>query len=33
MKIDEWNIGMSATIPSNNGYNLLPWVIDEILDE
>lgn len=33
MKIYEWNIGMSATIPSNNGYNLLSWVIDEILDE
>lgn len=33
MKIYEWNIGMSATISSNNGYNLLPWVIDEILDE
>ena len=33
MKVYEWNIGMSATIPSNNGYNLLPWVIDEILDE
>ena len=32
MKIYEWNIGMS-TIPSNNGYNLLPWVIDEILNE
>ena len=25
MKIYEWNIGMSATIPSNNGYNLLSW--------
>lgn len=24
---------MAATIPCNNGYTLLPWVIDEILNE
>ena len=33
MKLYEWNIGMAATIPCNNGYTLLPWVIDEILNE
>ena len=33
MKIFEWNIGMAATIPSNQGYNLLPWIIDEIIKE
>lgn len=33
MKVYEWNIGMAATIPSNNGYTLLPWVIDEIIKE
>lgn len=33
MKIYEWNIGMAATIPSNNGYRLLPWIIDEILKD
>jgi len=33
MKVFEWNIGMAATIPSNQGYNLLPWIIEEILKE
>ena len=33
MKIFEWNIGMAATIPSNQGYNLLPWIIEEIIKE
>lgn len=33
MKIYEWNIHMSATIPSNNGYCLKPWVIEEITKE
>ena len=33
MIIFEWNIGMAATIPSNQGYNLLPWIIDEIIKE
>ena len=31
MRIYEWNIGMAATIPSNNGYNLKSWVIEEII--
>lgn len=31
MKIFEWNIGMAATVPSNQGYILMPWVIDEIM--
>lgn len=30
MKIYEWNIGMAATFGCNNGYPLLPWIIDEI---
>ena len=33
MKIYEWNIGMAATIPSNQGYILMPWVIDEIIKD
>lgn len=33
MKVYEWNIGMAATIPSNNGYTLLPWVINEIIKD
>lgn len=33
MKVYLWNIGMAATIPSNNGYTLLPWVIDEIITD
>lgn len=33
MRIYEWNIGMAATIPSNNGYNLKSWVIDEIIKD
>ena len=33
MKIYEWNIGMAATIPSNNGYNLKSWVIEEIIKD
>ena len=33
MKIYEWNIGMAATIPSNQGYILIPWVIDEIIKD
>lgn len=33
MKIFEWNIGMAATIPSNGGYKLHEWIIDEILKE
>lgn len=33
MKIYEWNIGMAATIPSNKGYQLLSWVIDEIVKD
>ena len=33
MKVFEWNIGMAATIPSNQGYNLLPWIIEEIIKE
>ena len=31
MRIYEWNIGMAATIPSNNRYNLKSWVIEEII--
>jgi len=30
MDIREWNIGMAATIPSNKGYELQPWIINEI---
>lgn len=33
MKVCAWNIGMAATIPSNHGYKLLDWVIDEIVRE
>ncbi len=33
MKIYEWNIGMAATIPSNNGYSLKRWIIDEIIKD
>lgn len=33
MKVYAWNIGMAATIYSNNGYKLLDWVIDEIVME
>lgn len=33
MKIYEWNIGMAATIPSNNGYDLKSWVIEEIVED
>lgn len=33
MKIYEWNIGMAATITSNNGYNLKKWIIEEIIKE
>lgn len=33
MKIYEWNIGMAATIPSNNGYALKSWIIDEIIKD
>ncbi len=33
MKIYEWNIGMAATIPSNQGYILMHWVIDEIIKD
>jgi endonuclease/exonuclease/phosphatase family protein len=33
MRIYEWNIGMAATIPSNNGYNLKSWVIEEIIKD
>ena len=33
MKIYEWNIGMAATIPSNQGYNLNGWIIDEIIKD
>lgn len=33
MKIYEWNIGMAATIPSNRGYNLNGWIIDEIIKD
>lgn len=33
MKVYEWNIGMAATIPSNNGHKLLDWVIDEIIKD
>lgn len=33
MKTYEWNIGMAATIPSNNGYNLKSWVIEEIIKD
>ena len=33
MKLYAWNIGMAATIPSNNGYDLNAWVIDEISEE
>ena len=33
MRIYEWNIGMAATIPSNNGYNLKSWVIEEIIED
>ncbi len=30
MKIYEWNIGMAATFGCNNGYQIQPWIIDEI---
>ena len=33
MKLYAWNIGMAATMPSNNGYDLNAWVIDEISEE
>lgn len=33
MKIYEWNIGMASTIPSNQGYNLKGWIIDEIIKD
>lgn len=33
MKIYAWNIGMAATIPSNNGYKLCNWIIHEILSD
>ena len=33
IRIYEWNIHMSATIPSNQGYILQPWVVDEIIKD
>jgi exonuclease III len=33
MKIYEWNIGMAATIPSNQGYGFNGWIIDEIIKD
>lgn len=33
MNFYEWNIGMAATIPSNQGYGFNGWIIDEIIKD